>query len=173
MTELTLQQLDALRREGLRPNVVACIVYQKKILFLYHEEYKLWGFAQGGVDNHKMATEALWGELSEEVGEVFLDHLDKNVEFLGYDQIDFPSSRQGSKELRTDAGKEMKMRGKFYLFYLVRCFDPKIDVRASQFDGARWVSFEDAAILVNTIYQKGKKRIIEKALQLVKSTGEL
>ena len=51
MNTPTLQEIDAIRKEGMRPQVVGCFVSNKKTLLVYSEKYNLWQFPQGGIDN--------------------------------------------------------------------------------------------------------------------------
>ena len=166
--DLSLRQIDNVRKKGLRPQVVACFIYEHKLLMVYKKKYDLWQLPQGGIDNNEYVEQTLFREMKEELGEKFIKQIDNRALYLGDDQIIFPPKTQGSRNLRTDAGKMVEMKGKKYYFYAIEANKPKIDLRQSEFNDYKWVNYAQGINLAKTIYQKGKKRITLKALDLLK-----
>ena len=46
--EPSKEELDALRKEGIRPSVVGCFINNKKLLLVYQKTFNLWQLPQGG-----------------------------------------------------------------------------------------------------------------------------
>jgi len=131
---------------------------------VYKEKHKLWQLPQGGVDNKEDLLTALQREMQEELGRDFIEL----VEFLGTEKVMFPKQTQGARELFTDKGKEIKMQGKKYFIYAIKTKITKFDLNKSEFDDFKWLPYDEAIKLSQTIYQKGKKRLTLKSLQLLK-----
>ena len=126
--------LDKDRASGMRPNVVA-VLYdpkERKVLLGHKKCYSVWEFPQGGVDNEELKKEALRREISEETGIVF-EKLEDASEYswkpdrsyhgkskpLPTQELVFSQEIQGTRHLQTDAGVEVKMRGKRYYPWLI------------------------------------------------------
>ncbi|MFA6422555.1 MAG: NUDIX domain-containing protein [Candidatus Buchananbacteria bacterium] len=171
MQDLTLLEIDQIRKSGYRPQVVGCFLKDKKILFVYKKEYDLWQLPQGGIDNKEIIEDAFFRETGEELGDKFLKSCDKNILLVGDDKVDFPSSTQGARDLKDDLGEKIFMKGKCYFFICCQVNDDKIDISDTEFDDYKWISYEEAINLCNSIYQKGKKRITIKALNLLKQSA--
>lgn len=155
----TLQEIDAIRKEGMRPQVVGCFVSNKKTLLVYSEKYNLWQFPQGGIDNNEGLEEAVVREMSEELGEGFVRKRGNKIVCIGKDALMFPESRQGSRELQTDSGEEIFMRGKTYFFMVLQSYTEEIDIAKTEFDEYMWLPYEQAKRLAQNIYQAGKRRM--------------
>ncbi len=170
----SLQQLDAIRESGFRPNIVACFIHNKEILFLYKEEYNLWMLPQGGIANQEQPLAALQREMTEELGEEFVSNtaIDTAV-YVGNNVIEFPPRNRGNKDLETDTGEDVFMVGKFYFFYAVESPKEAISMKKTEFDNSQWLAFNEAVVLASKVYQRGKKRITIKALFELREKGLL
>jgi len=169
--ELSLAQIDQIREQGLRPQVVGCFVNQGKILFVYKENFNLWQLPQGGIDNKETLEQALWREMKEELGEKFVGAAEQEIEILGTGQLPFPKKLHGSRDLQTDDGKPVQMTGKKYIFLAIKAGIQELDLSESEFDNYRFVDYAQGMELAETIYQSGKKRITTKVLELLKKAG--
>lgn len=171
--EVTLQQIDEYRVKGLRPQVVGCILNKGKILFAYIKEYDLWQLPQGGIDNGENIEQAFLREMGEELGEKILESFDSKIEIFGEDQILFPSRIHGGRELKTDGGKEVLMKGKKYFFAYVIAKDTDINLEETEFDEIRWTSYADAIELASSITQRNKRNITLHIINTLKERGLL
>jgi len=161
-----LEAIDEIRKSAYRPQVVACFIYQKKILFVYKKKYNLWQLAQGAIDNKETISEAIRREMTEELGGDFVNASDmENIQLIGMDEITFPAETQGSRELETDDGEKIFMLGKKYLFIVVPTKSATLNIQDTEFDDSKWLNYEDALYLARRIYQKGKKRITLKVIE--------
>ena len=171
MDELTLTQIDKVRQEGFRPDVVGCVLNDKKILLLYKAEYKLWLFPQGGIKNNETPQTALHREMSEELGEEFIAQCQKPYSYLGDDKMEFTPDKYDMDELFLDSGDKVKMIGKAYLFYILNSQTQNLDIAKTEFDEYFWLEYHSAGFLVSKIYQSGRRRIMTKVLNLLKDKG--
>jgi 8-oxo-dGTP pyrophosphatase MutT (NUDIX family) len=167
MNEVTQENLDQVRKMGFRPVAVACFVANKKLLMVYKAEHKLWQLPQGGIENGETIGQAIRREMKEELGQD-IGTRDKDFVLLVESLLEFPAQMHGSRELKTDEGSEIKMKGKKYFFIAVKNKLKNLDVRKTEFDGYDWLDFESARKLAEEIYQAGKKRITLEALNLLK-----
>jgi len=172
MQEPSLEEIDEIRKQGLRPQVVGCFLSEKKILFLFKQEHNLWQLPQGGIDNQETINQALIREMAEELGKEFASRID-NHNLIGQSQIIFPSDTQNSRKLETDQKEKIFMKGKKYFFVCINMANPDIDIKKTEFNDCQWALFDQAMELTNGIYQKGKKRITIEALDLLKELGLL
>lgn len=168
---VTIQDLDDMRKQGLRPTVVGCFVNKRRALVVYQEEYDLWQFPQGGIEQGETCELVLKREMREEMGEDLVRYAEEPPVYMGRDQIIFKENKYSSRKLQLDSGEQFKMSGKSYLFYAIKIPVESLDMESSEFDKYRWLNFSDAVELANTIYQPGKKRVTLKALDLLKETG--
>ena len=169
MRRPTTKQIDDARHKGFRPEVVFCILNNKKILFVYKEKYNLWQLPQGGIENKETIDKAIEREINEELGKEFGTSCDKNFKVIGEDKIEFPQTTQDARELKTDKGENVFMKGKWYFFATINAADQNIDIRKTEFDAYRWLSYKDALDFSQEIYQRGKRRITLNAIDLLKS----
>lgn len=171
--KIFFQNPDLARKKGLRPVVVACIVSQKRILFVYKKAYSLWLLPQGGIEPKETPENAIKRELSEELGS-FAKKIDyRSLRVITQDKIYFPKEHQGKRELYTKEGDSVFMKGKLY--YLVRLYAKTrdLDITESEFEKYRWVTLEESQNLVRHIYQKGKQRITKKALLILAQNNDI
>lgn len=168
---LTKQSLDEMRKTGYRPTVVACCVYDKKVLMLFKKEYNLWMFVQGGVDPGEDLQQVLDRELKEEMGEAFLKKCVGEKIFIGEEQVEFLPEKQTGEMLTTADGESFKMIGKHYYFFAVPVSDDQIKLDDSEFSEYYWFDSKPASVLASKIYQPGKRRITMKAIALLNEKG--
>ncbi len=165
----TLEEIDTVRKRGFRPGVVGCFLNGGKLLFLYKREHNLWQLPQGGIENEETIEEAFGREMSEELGEEFIASTGGEIAYVAEDKVEFPRQKQGDRELQTDDGQPMVMKGKKYFFVCAYRLDPNIDIEATEFDDYKWASCGEGMKLAEKIYQKGKQRITIKILKKLKS----
>lgn len=167
MADLLREKMEQIRKQGYRPVVVACFINRQKVLMFYKLKHKLWQLPQGGIEAGETASQALRREMKEELGRDLIKKNDKMI-YLGADMVGFPSQTQARRELKTETGGNIRMRGKKYFFVAIQDKLANLDITKTEFDQYRWVDFEAAIKLADKIYQYGKKRITVNALQLLK-----
>ncbi len=168
----SLAEIDRIRKNGYRPQVVGCFMNSQRILFLYDKKYGLWQLPQGGIDNKETVEQAVLREMSEELGEEFTAPAEIKA-LLGEDQLEFPDRFKNSREMRTDDGEEMNMRGKKYFFVAIDTDLSNLDIDKTEFDDYKWLDYEGALRLTAAIHQKGKRIITESALAKLRESGLL
>lgn len=168
MINLSLEKINSFRKQGLRPDVVGCFVSNRQILLLYKKEHDLWQLPQGGIENKETPEIALASEMAEELGQDFLRSAREEIYFIGEDKVEFPKKTQDVRELFTDEGEQKKMIGKKYFFLAIPTENQKLDLSKTEFDDYRWLGYSEAMTLASKIYQSGKRRVTEKAIQLLK-----
>jgi 8-oxo-dGTP pyrophosphatase MutT (NUDIX family) len=169
--DLSLKQINEIRKNELRPVVVGCFINEKKLLIVYSEKYKLWFLPQGGIENNETIPAAIKREMIEELGADFINKTQQDYIYLGENQIDFPKQQHGNRELFTDQGEKKVMKGKKYLFYVIKAKTQAIDIAETEFDKYQWVNYEQGMNFVEKIYQERKKRITLDALDLLKNNN--
>ncbi len=167
----TPKEIDEIRKKGFRPQVVGCFLHSGKVLFLYKKEHDLWQLPQGGIDNRETMEEALVREMAEELGDKFIESINKNIRLISEAKVEFPANKQDVRNLQTDDDEPVTMKGKKYFFLTATATDVSIDISETEFDKYKWVSFEEGMGLAENIYQKGKKRITVKVLKKLKELG--
>lgn len=164
----TLVEIDQIRKKGFRPQVVGCFLNDGKVLLVYKKEHDLWQFPQGGIDNGETMEEALVREMAEELGEKFTETSNEHISLISEAKVEFPANKQDVRNLQTDDGEPVTMKGKKYFFLAAIALEPEINIAETEFDEYRWVSHEEGLELAEKIYQKGKKRITVKVLSKLK-----
>jgi 8-oxo-dGTP pyrophosphatase MutT (NUDIX family) len=159
-----LKHLDEIRKRGFRPEVVGCFIYAQKILMVYKQKHDLWQLPQGGIENHESIDQAFWRELKEELSEELLASCDKNIKMIGAEEAKF--FVRNLRELNSDTGKKLSMKGKKYFFIAVST--SRSQFQPTEFEDYKWLNFEEATVLAQTIVQPRKQRITLKALNLLK-----
>lgn len=167
MEKPSLQEIDALRQENIRPGVVGCFFNDDKILFVYKAEHNLWQLPQGGIDNHEDIDTAFAREMEEELGKGFAKNISGEITVHGVDILRFPEHLHGSRKLVTDEGEEKIMQGKAYFFCKAEVSESSLNLEESEFDEYRWLTISEAHTKVDEIYQKGKQKITRNALAAV------
>jgi len=168
-----LKTIDSVRKKGFRPQTVGCFLFEKRILFVYSKEHDLWQLPQGGIDNNEEVITALTREMSEELGQDFTLLSKTNPELILEDAMEFPPETRGTRELRMDDGSDVFMRGKHYYFLASSVSEPDFRAEQSEFDDAKWMNLEEAMEYVESMNQRGKRRITKRLLKTLKSKGLL
>jgi 8-oxo-dGTP pyrophosphatase MutT (NUDIX family) len=160
------------RVEGLRPGVVVCVINKEaKVLLCLKLEYKIWEFPQGGIEKKENLEDAIAREIKEELGQEFFESLFiPEKPLVAIDQIIFPEGCTEGRMFEVD-GKKIPMAGKKYYFCAV-AQTGQAEPSDKEYSEFRWVTFDEGNELVETINQKGKKRILKKALEILKE-GDL
>ena len=161
---VTLKEIDRVRKSGFRPQVVGCIVNEGRLLFVCSKKHDLWQLPQGGIDNKETLEEAFWREMREELGDRNISREEKELRIIGSDIVKFPRATHNSKDLQTDAGEKVYMKGKKYYFMAVEVDNKSFDDNSSDFDEHQWVDYERGKELTKKIYQQGKRRVIDRVL---------
>ncbi len=172
MNSVTLEQIDNIRQEGLRPQIVGCILHDKKILFVYKEKYKLWQLPQGGIDNKETIQEAAIREMTEELGADFTKSFQIGA-VIGSDTLIFPKHLQGSRHLQTDVGEKQLMLGKKYFFIPLQAGNKDLDISQTEFDDYKWLNYGEAILITKKIHQEGKQQTTLKALTVLRKQNLL
>lgn len=162
----TPNEINNYRKLCFRPVVVGCFVNAQKILLAYKKKHNLWQLPQGGVENKETLEAAFKREMGEELSLDFVEAVAK-ILYLGQDRLEFPAWLHGSRELLTDEGEKVVMKGKMYFFLLAETSKSQIDLTQTEFDDYRWFSFSEAKKAAEEIYQAGKRKITLKALDLI------
>ena len=168
----SLEQLDTLRRQGIRPSVVGCFLNDKKILVVFQKIHNMWTLPQGGIDNKETLDTAFKRELSDEVTEDFVNNSDKPI-LIAEDKIEFPPGKQGLRDMKTDSGDPITMKGKYYYFLTSQSKSKEIVISATEFDDYKWLNFEEAYKLIKETNTGGKLRILSMILNRLKDKGLL
>jgi len=167
----TSEEIDAYRGKGFRPGVVGCFLNDNNLLLVYKKEHNLWQLPQGGVDNRESLEEAFQREMSEELGEEFVSRSHESISLVTEGRVEFPAQKYGVRELETDSGQPIIMKGKKYFFLAAISYESELKLGETEFDDYRWVSYQEGTKLTEKIYQKGKKRITQNALKSLKKLG--
>jgi 8-oxo-dGTP pyrophosphatase MutT (NUDIX family) len=125
---------------------------------------------QGGIENHENIEKAFVREMIEELGKNFLHQCEiASMSEIHENGIRFSQDKWNVKELFTDEGKPVSMKGKKYFFLAVEIEHPEIKIDETEFDDYRWLSYNEALDISQKIYQKGKKRITLEALNALRN----
>ncbi|MBN1162227.1 NUDIX domain-containing protein [Patescibacteria group bacterium] len=171
MREISLEELDKVRKSGYRPGVVCCFVHGRKLLLFYKRDYGIWLLPQGGIENDESVKEAYKREITEDVGSDLLSKCENVLTYIGEGDIEFNPNSKGIRDLKTDAGEHVSMKGKKYFFFVINVNDPVFDIKNSEFNEYVWANYEQALFLFGKNYQVNKKKLTLNALEQLKSKG--
>lgn len=159
------------RLEGLRPSVVACIINKKGQVFLgLKKDFGIWEMPQGRIEEGENLAVALEREIAEELGKNFLKSVFIPASpLLAVEQIVFPGSGLQDKKLSVK-GQEIQMKGKKYYFCAVGQAKDKGPEKI-EYSEFKWFSAKEALKTIEQITQKGKKRILKKAVEILEANG--
>ena len=173
LTIPTLAEIDQARFGGFRPEVVGCLINDKKILFVYQKKHDLWMFPQGGVENKEDLLASANREMGEELGEDFIHHANVNFTYVATEKVEFPKDKIGDRPMRTDDGQSVVMKGKKYYFLATQTNSAELNLKSTQFDDYRWLTYDEAIKLVKENNTGGRLRITTKALNTLKANGQI
>ncbi len=159
------------RRAGLRPGVVICIINKElKILLGLKQEYQIWEIPQGGISEGEDLVSALKKEIAEELGERFLKSLFiPEKPLVATDKIVFPEQSLNGQTLKI-GDREVPMLGKrYYICLVVR--RENVEPEKIEYSDFKWVSFDEGRKIVESISQKGKKRVLKNIFEILKEGG--
>lgn len=151
-----------------RPNVAAVILSERypevcEFFIAKRNDIKhskcIWQFPQGGIDDGESPIDALYRELSEEIGTKDIEILAQYPEWLKYD---FPKGNIQTKMYH--------FKGQMQRYFLVKLkSDAKINLATEvpEFIAYKFVSFDE--VLLNVVYFK--RRIYRKVLEHFKKGG--
>ncbi len=168
MREPSLAELDKIRREGYRPGVVVCLINQEKLLMAYSVEHGLWQIPQGGIMGGESLMTALVRTVEEELGEEVASGVNLSLEIVGVDRVEFPPNKTEGKSIMTETGEELSMKGKHYFLAKSECLVTEFDMSKCVYGVVRWVGYKEALELASQIYQRGKRRMTETAIERLK-----
>ena len=168
----SLEEIDKLRQDGFRPSVVGCFIHNKKLLLVYQKMHDMWTLPQGGIDNAEPLDQAFVREMSSEVTADFVNHADKAV-LIAEDSIGFPPSKQNLRELKSDSGVPLTMKGKHYFFMTSQTKTPDLVISATEFDDHKWLNYEESYKLIKETNSGGKLRITTMILNRLRDKGLL
>ncbi|OGC46350.1 hypothetical protein A2V49_03585 [candidate division WWE3 bacterium RBG_19FT_COMBO_34_6] len=156
----SLQQLNDIRKEGFRPGIVACIIFEKKIVLFFKKDYNLWQLPQGRINNKQTVIDSIKTTLKEELGADFIGHLTiSDYKIIDVDRMEFKPGKHELEKLFDDDGREINMVGKVYYFCIIESDSPQMDIKKTKYDEFHWMDYHKANFIAQRIYQKGKKRI--------------
>ncbi|EKD53251.1 MAG: hypothetical protein ACD_61C00092G0001, partial [uncultured bacterium] len=173
LSEPSPDELDNLRKQGLRPSVVGCFLNDNKILLAYQKSFNQWTLPQGGVKNKETTKDTLFRELAEEVTQDFINKCSRDAQLIAVDKIEFPPSKQGLREMKTDSGEPVVMKGKYYYFYTTEANDRDITLGATEFDDIKWLNYEEAYKLIKETNTGGRLRMTLNLLNTLRDKGLL
>jgi hypothetical protein len=162
--EPNLRQIDLLRQAGLRPNIVACILNNGRLMFCRDRDLQVWFFPQGGIENNELPKQALYREIEEELGKKVRNTLIESPILFYMDKIIFKKGEIGSRELVTDSGEKKVMGGKFYMFYKINCNIEKINFNETLFDSIVWLDKKTVLTAEKLVIDKSKRNQYKKVI---------
>lgn len=157
------------RKNGLRPGVVACIINkEQKILFCFSSKHQIWEMPQVEIRESEDLKDALKRGVEEELGQEFTQSLFVPPNpLIVTNQIIFPRETIEGKMLLVE-GEEVPMIGKKYYFCLVAQTVGDIEPEKIEYSDFKWLSFEEGLKIIQSIPQRGKKRILGEAFEVLK-----
>ncbi len=173
MLKPNLEELDKKRHEGFRPGFVFCFIKDEKLLLLYKRDYMCWLIPQEGIEPNEDLESARDRGIREEMGQEFLGYCEQGFELVFEDRIEFSQNKQNSRDLYTNNGTKVWMKGKYYYYIVVKNHSININLQDTEFDFANWVDYKTAKYLNSKMQQKNKREIFDKVLDTLKSKGYL
>jgi 8-oxo-dGTP pyrophosphatase MutT (NUDIX family) len=171
VSEPTEKILHGLRKEGFRPEAVACFINNRKVLLLFKKEHNLWQLPQGGIHEGETGAQALQREMTEEMGSEFSASCNwAEATVVHYDKVEFLPREDLKNQLAVD-GKDVPLLGKAYFFYKIPCASESFDITKTDFTDYFWLDFTAGVFLAKKMYQSGKRRITLGVLDVLKNMG--
>lgn len=165
----SLEELDKKRQEGFRPGFVFCFIQDGKILLLYKNDYECWLVPQEGIEPNEDLESAKNRGIKEEMGQEFLNYCDPGFEFIYEDKLEFAKNKQNTRDLHTNDGTRIWMKGKYYYYIVVKNFSASVDLKNTEFDTSCWVDYITAKYLNSKMQQKNKREIFDSVLDILHS----
>jgi len=156
--------------DGFRPNVGIILANSKgQVLWARRIGQSSWQFPQGGINEDETSEQAMYRELTEEVGLTAAD-VDIIAVTRGWLRYRLPKRMIRYNSLPVCIGQKQK----WYLLK-IKCSDEKVDINAvdtPEFDGWRWVSYwyplGQVVSFKREVYRKAMKELAPKLSRLVK-----
>lgn len=162
----TLAEIEAIRRQGYRPEVAVAVRHEQKTLFLYRKEHDLWQFIQGGIEPGESVSMAAFRESAEELGEAFAGQL-RLVGIIHTDKLLL--NHQEERKLALDNGQEIDIVGKYFYCVLMEASGETVNLDDTEFDEYAWLESDRAIKTAEGVYQKGKRRIMLTILEKIEN----
>lgn len=155
--------------DGFRPNVGIILANSKgQVLWARRIGQSSWQFPQGGINEDETSEQAMYRELTEEVG-LTADDVDIIAVTRGWLRYRLPKRMIRYNSLPVCIGQKQK----WYLLK-IKCSDDKVDINAvdtPEFDGWRWVSYwyplGQVVSFKREVYRKAMKELAPKLSRLV------
>jgi putative (di)nucleoside polyphosphate hydrolase len=155
--------------DGFRPNVGIILANSKgQVLWARRIGQSSWQFPQGGINEDETSEQAMYRELTEEVG-LTADDVDIIAVTRGWLRYRLPKRMIRYNSLPVCIGQKQK----WYLLK-IKCNDDKVDINAvdtPEFDGWRWVSYwyplGQVVSFKREVYRKAMKELAPKLSRLV------
>lgn len=155
--------------DGFRPNVGIILANSKgQVLWARRIGQSSWQFPQGGINEDETSEQAMYRELTEEVG-LTADDVDIIAVTRGWLRYRLPKRMIRYNSLPVCIGQKQK----WYLLK-IKCCDEKVDINAvdtPEFDGWRWVSYwyplGQVVSFKREVYRKAMKELAPKLSRLV------
>ncbi|MEM5529370.1 RNA pyrophosphohydrolase [Gammaproteobacteria bacterium AS21] len=155
--------------DGFRPNVGIILANSKgQVLWARRIGQSSWQFPQGGINEDETSEQAMYRELTEEVG-LTADDVDIIAVTRGWLRYRLPKRMIRYNSLPVCIGQKQK----WYLLK-IKCSDNKVDINAvdtPEFDGWRWVSYwyplGQVVSFKREVYRKAMKELAPKLSRLM------
>lgn len=165
---ITAEYVNNVRKLGLRPEVVCFFVNGGSLLLFHKSEYNLWMTPQGGIDCKESVEDAIVREVSEEVGAEFIKNFTGNPVFIGEGDVEFSEVLYGDRDLITDSGEKVLMKGKKYFYFAINVKNRELIIKNVEFDDYFWLDYIAVKFLFSKNKQANKRKLNLDMLEILK-----